>query len=107
MYWRVDNFIDNDYPLKHDLKFNLMERFIETIESGVAIDDLINIVEGTNEYMGDNAPVEVEAILNLAIDEEFNETRDRIDELLSNLVYGLIVRRPVGVADGSLLSLRQ
>lgn len=81
LYWRVDNFIDNDYPLKHDLKFNLMERFIETIESGVAIDDLIKIVEGTNEYMGDNAPVEVGTILNLAIDEEFNETRDRIDHL--------------------------
>ena len=70
-----------------------------------ALQDAVTIKESIHNLLSDYLPEWVSKLFDIL--NELLKLAQFPPELLSNLVYGLIVRRPVGVADGSLLSLRQ
>ena len=57
------------------------DRLVAVIESGVTLDELINIIESVQEYMDDVEPETVQEAIAAAVDFEFSEIYDAISHL--------------------------
>ena len=81
IHWRVRKFVANEQPLKTKLLEAIESRLVTVIESGVAPDDLINIIKSVHEFMDDETPEAVEDAISSALHYEFYETSDAISHL--------------------------
>ena len=81
IYWRVQNILDVSHPLKQNLLEAISTQLAALIDSGVSIDDLINIIKSVQDHMGDETPESVEEMISYAIDYELSETDDAINHL--------------------------
>ena len=81
LHWWVSNFVDDELSVRADLLAAIATRLVETIDSGMAIDDLINTIENVHEHMDDYVPEEVNDSIDQMVRYEFNETSDAISHL--------------------------
>lgn len=80
LHWWVTSFVDDAHPVRADLIAAIVARLVETIEDGMAVDDLIITIQNVREHM-DDAPKEVDDAIDQAVRYEFIETRDAISHL--------------------------
>lgn len=83
LHSEVENFFDPEDERKPVLMAGIEKRLLEVLDNGLAIDDLIAVIENINEYMPEIKSVEIESRLESAIDYELNQTSDAISHLNS------------------------
>lgn len=92
LHWWIANFVDDQHPARADLIATIVARLVETIEGGMAVDELITTIQSVREHMADT-PKEVDDAIDQMVSYEFIETEDAIrhldseDYLLEHLEY--------------------
>ena len=81
LHWLVSNFVDDEHQVRADLLAAITTRLVETIEGGMAVDDLINTIESVREHMGHDVPESVHETIDQMVRYEFFETRNAISHL--------------------------
>ncbi|MYE88634.1 hypothetical protein F4X33_06530 [Candidatus Poribacteria bacterium] len=81
IHWWVRNFLEGKHPLKDNLLDAITGRLVSILASGIAPDELINIVKSVQGYMDNHAPACLDDAIAEAVHYEFWDTEDAIDHL--------------------------
>jgi DNA polymerase III delta prime subunit len=80
LHWWVFYFVGDELPVRAELLEAIAARLVETVESGMAVDDLIQTIEKVHSYI-DDVSKELDDAIDRMVRHEFNETRDAIGHL--------------------------
>lgn len=81
LHWWAYHSIDDEHGLKSELLYAVECRLVDALESGVASDELVFVIEAIKEYMPEILPEHVSEALNEAVNFEFAETYQSISHL--------------------------
>lgn len=80
LHWWISNFIDEAHPVRAELLAAIEVLLVEAIDSGMAVDDLIQTIKNVREFMFDVSQ-QVDDAIERMVRYEFTETRDAISHL--------------------------
>lgn len=83
LHWKLNSFIDGNHSLKPQLLNAIEDKVVKIFNLGVPADELVSIIESTNEFLPRGKVALVDQAIDNAVSYEFTDTRDAIRDLIT------------------------